>query len=96
MMFYTEIHYDYEGLIEQFISKEIDVYEFERVYLEKFLEEKVPIGGEKFDLLDWLFAEIDAFTDDEEAVRNQPKEYINEEQLRKSATEVLEKLKNLV
>jgi hypothetical protein len=89
-----KVQQKYIELIEQFLSKRISVSEFERAYLDTFSDERTPLG-ELYELLNWLFTEVDAYTDlpigpDEDATQ-----FIDEEQLRKSAAEVLEDLKKL-
>jgi predicted NACHT family NTPase len=84
--------FDYVGLIKQFLNKEISVYEFEKTYLAKFKAEKTPMSDDTFLLLDWLFAEIDAFTDDPTAFLEDQHDYIDENQLRQSAEKTLREL----
>lgn len=80
----------YIDLIERFLSHKIPVHEFERLYLETFKYENHSMDENIFELLDWLFAEVDAYTD--ESTQDQA-DYINEEQLRESARKVLSEIK---
>ncbi|MCB9988631.1 MAG: hypothetical protein H6868_04755 [Rhodospirillales bacterium] len=87
--------YDYETLIRRFLRHEISVEEFERTYLDAFKNEKVFLGGDLFEALDWLFAEVDAYTDLPLEPEDDPDDYIDEAQLRESAALTLKKLKAL-
>ena len=85
----------YDVLIEDFLKHKITVKEFEKTYIEAFTNEKTPLGGDLFTWLDWLFAEVDCYTDmpigpDDDRAFN-----IDEAQLRESAAEVLQKIRAL-
>jgi hypothetical protein len=56
----------YKQLILNFINQEIPAAEFEKSYLSLFKSDRSKVGGEKFNILDKLFADIDAFVDDPE------------------------------
>ncbi len=84
---------DYIGLIEKFLNNKISVQEFERTFLDVYLADEVPISEELFDTLDWLFAEVDMYTDLPIGPHENPKDYNNEDQLRVSAAKTLEELK---
>lgn len=84
--------FGFDELIEKFVKKEISGDGFEEAYLEKFLEEKNPISEELFLSLDWLFAEIDGFSDDPELF---PDSHVSEDQLRESAAKVLKEIRAL-
>jgi hypothetical protein len=84
--------YDYADLIKQFLNKTISASEFEKTYLEKFKKETAPMSDEIFLSLDWLFAEIDAYTGDPFDPKNNPYGWINEDQLRESAIKTLDEL----
>jgi hypothetical protein len=84
--------YDYASLIEKFLNREISVKEFERTYLDVYLADEVPISEELFDTLDWLFAEVDAYTDLPLEPDDDPADHLNEDQLRKSAAKTLAEL----
>jgi hypothetical protein len=82
---------EYESLIEAFLNRQITVAEFERVYLDKYLSDNRDYSEELFQSLDWLFAEVDAYTDHPE----KDDDDIDEDQLRVSCTETLKELQAL-
>ena len=88
----TQERYGYDELIKSFLDRDISVEEFEESYFEKIREDKNPMSDELFHILDWLFAEIDYFSNDPETF---PDDYITEDQLRDSAAQTLQKLKEL-
>lgn len=88
-------NFNYTNLIEEFLKKSISVSDFEKTYLEKFKQETGEMEEEEFLILDNLFAEVDAYTDDLKAVADEPEYYIDENQLRASAEKTLEELKKL-
>lgn len=88
----------YEGLIEKFLKKKITPIEFETEYFD-YCDRIGMIGGDFYKPLQWLFSELDSYF---EAGRFglteedfDPEYDIYEEQLRKSAKEVLVKIKEL-
>jgi hypothetical protein len=70
----------YRRIISAFINKEISASEFESSYLALFKGDKSKVGGEKFDVLDRLFAEADAYEADPE-LRKQVYGGIGDEEL---------------
>lgn len=44
--------YNYAALIEKFLSKEINAHDFERTFLDIYLEEKAPMSEDLFRTLD--------------------------------------------
>jgi Bacterial self-protective colicin-like immunity len=56
----------YRQLISRFINREISAPEFESSYLALFKSDKSKVGGEKFNVLDRLFADVDAYEADPE------------------------------
>jgi hypothetical protein len=56
----------YKQLISKFVDREISASEFEGRYLALFKSDKSKVNGEKFDILDRLFADVDAFEADPE------------------------------
>jgi superfamily II DNA or RNA helicase len=87
--------HEYETLIECFLNHEITVHEFEETYLQKFKDETRDWNDDIFDLLDYLFAKIDAFTNLPITHAANADDYTNEEQLRKIAREVLKEIREL-
>ncbi|PZQ48468.1 MAG: hypothetical protein DI551_01575 [Micavibrio aeruginosavorus] len=84
--------FGYDLLIEKFLRKEISAPEFEDAYLDKYLGDKDPIDENLFLILDWLFAEVDGFSNNKEVF---PDDYVDENQLRESAAKTLEELRAL-
>jgi Bacterial self-protective colicin-like immunity len=56
----------YKQLISKFIDREISASEFENSYLALFKSDRRKVAGEKFNILDRLFADVDAFEGDPE------------------------------
>lgn len=83
----------YDELIEKFLKKEITISEFETVYLDKFKDEKKL--GDLYDPLNWLFSEVDCYTDLPIGPEDDPRFTIDEKRLRKSAKEVLQQIRAL-
>lgn len=83
----------YKNLISKFLNKQISIREYEESYNEKFLNEPGDIDDNFFEALDWLFAEIECYTDDEELRQKNPDFSTTEEQVRKTSIETLEFLK---
>ncbi|MCB9996613.1 MAG: hypothetical protein H6869_09275 [Rhodospirillales bacterium] len=88
--------YGFDELIEKFLEREISVSEFERRYLDMFQDESIPIEEDPlFSLLEWLFFEVDAYTDlplEQDEVID---DYIDEDQLRQSAAKILDEIRAL-
>jgi Bacterial self-protective colicin-like immunity len=85
-------YYNFISLIEDFINHKITVSQFERMYMDKYLSNTVKLGDELFDIMDWLFAEVDAYTDLPLEPTDDPSDHLNEDQLRESAKETLAEL----
>ena len=58
-------------------------------------KEKVDMSDELFEWLDYLFAEADCFTDNNELLLRRPDHYISEETLRKAAKKVLNAIEKI-
>ena len=91
----TQELYGFDALIESFLNKEISVEKFERAYLDKYLEDEDPEDEQIFRQIEWLFFEVDAYTDLPLEPGDDPEDHINEDQLRDSAAKTLQKLKEL-
>lgn len=87
----TEMANRYKQLILNFINQEISATEFEKSYLLLFKSDRSKVGGEKFNILDKLFADVDAFVDDPE-LRERVYGGIGAEELLVSAREAYQKL----
>ena len=70
----------YKQLISKFVDREISASEFESCYLALFKSDRSKVGGEKFNILDRLFADVDAFEADPE-LRKQVYGGIGDEEL---------------
>ncbi|MCI5060226.1 MAG: colicin immunity domain-containing protein [Alphaproteobacteria bacterium] len=82
----------YDILIESFLEKKITVEEFERTYLDKFVEEDI-LGDDLYQPLQWLFSEVDEYTSPEFYPLEEGD--VDEAQLRKTAAEILEQIRAL-
>lgn len=87
--------YGYDLLIEDFLNKKISAKEFRTSYFDKFKNEKNFLDDNFFDTLDWLFAEADGYTTNQELLAKKPDFYIDEEQLRESAAKTLQEIRAL-
>ena len=87
--------FGYDLLIEDFLNRKISVAQFERFYIDKFLEGDEPMIEDLFLELDWLFAEVDAYTDMPISEFPNPENYINEDQLRESAAKTLKEIRSM-
>jgi Bacterial self-protective colicin-like immunity len=56
----------YKSLIAQFINRQISAADFESTYLKMFKNEEEIIGGEEFDILEYLFTSADGYVADPE------------------------------
>ena len=84
------------ALIEKYLNNTISVQQFGREYIDIFLKKNTaPLEKDLFLTLDWLFAEVDCYTDDRDLIAQDPKWHISEDQLRVSAQKVLDDLKNM-
>ena len=81
--------FGYDLLIKKFLDKEISAEDFEGAYLDKYLGDEDPLDEDLFLILDWLFAEVDAFSHDKDVF---PDDYVDENQLRESAAKTLQEL----
>lgn len=81
----------YKRLISGFINNEISAPEFENRYLVLFKGDKSKVGGQKFDILDRLFADVDAYEADPE-LRKQVHGAIDDKELLSCARAAYQKL----
>jgi hypothetical protein len=79
----------YTALIRGFLDEALDAQEFESRFLEKFKNETTVLPLDIFEVLDELFADVDAFCPDPEL---RDDDDLNEQQLRAKAAEALAKL----
>ena len=85
----------YYELIERFINHKISAHTFESQYLDLFNTDEDPEDEQIFRQIEWLFFEVDAYTDLPLEPGDDPEDHINEDQLRDSAAKTLQKLKEL-
>lgn len=87
--------YDYESLLQKFLDGQIAPTEFAITYIDKIRDEWDEFDEETYDILEYMFTESNDFTDDPELFNENPDQYIDEAQFRKSAAETLEKFRAL-
>jgi hypothetical protein len=86
---------DYKNIIYSFLNHDISLKEFQHIYLECFKKEKRPLEDKLYEILEELFGDTDMYTSDSYLLSQDPKFYINEDTLRKKASETLQKLNAL-
>jgi hypothetical protein len=91
----------YKSLISQFVNHQISAADFESAYLKMFKNEEEIIGGEEFDILEYLFTSADGYVADPElrsrilAENPNARKYgqgLDDEELRADAREAYRKL----
>ena len=82
----------YRLLVEQFLRREMPVSKFQETYLESFKNEATRFEDRIFEVLDRLFGDVDAYTDDGELLSMSPGQYIDEVELRLCAGNALRDL----
>lgn len=91
---------DYGGLIRRFIDGEVSAEDFQKRYLDLFKRESRVLNEQLFQLLDRLFADIDAYCGDpklrEELRKVHPTFHLDEEELRQRAVKAFEELRILM
>ncbi|MER9560108.1 colicin immunity domain-containing protein [Mesorhizobium sp. M0323] len=83
---------EYRALVESFLAGEIEVPKLVEIYLKKFKDETRAIPDHEFEVLDEIFAYIDSYTSDVRLIRENPRFYLDEEQLRVKVAEALDRL----
>jgi hypothetical protein len=76
----------YMELIARFVAGQITVLDFERLYLEMFKAETQSLSTDDYEILDALFADVDAFCNEPEL--RGPND-LNEQQLREKCAGAL-------
>lgn len=88
-----EIRNFYASLISNYVNHKTDVVYFEREYFKQFKEDLILWRGEKFEVLNSIFTDLDSFCDDL-VLRN---EYdLDEKQLRQRCKSHLLKLNIII
>jgi hypothetical protein len=77
------------------LTEKVTVKEFEHIYLDAFKEETAELSEETYELLNWLFSEIDCYTDMPLEHGENPNFHVTEAQLRESAKKTLAELEKL-
>lgn len=85
----------FANLIEAFLKKYITALEFEKNFLSLWNETANSLGKDACNTIEDLFYSVDAYTNLPLEPTDNPDNYINEDQLRKSAKEALRALKNI-
>lgn len=85
-----------ENLIKDFLANEISIQQFESDYIFCYTQDQEDFLSENlFEIFDWLFFQVDAYTDLPLEPGDDPDHFINESQLREAAAKTLEKLQAL-
>lgn len=92
-------HADYQELLCRYLEGAVSSREFQNLYLEKFKTENRRLPEDVFDVLDALFADVDAFCPDAgllaELNRENPGHCLDEQALRHSVGQARERLKEI-
>lgn len=80
----------YIELIESFLQNKIEVGDFQYAYLDMFKNNTIELSDAEFDVLDELFADVDAYYPDSELSNSDD---LDEQQLRRRSETALKKLK---
>ena len=91
----SDAYTDYAQLLGRFLSSEMSVGAFQKVYLDRFKNETRKLDESLFDLLDGLFGDVDAFTTDSELLAENPAFYLDEARLREKVRQVANRLSEL-
>jgi len=82
----------YSNLIQRYLNRSISSTDFKTAYLTRFQEETRPLDEPLFLLLDELFGDIDACTNDPELLAEDPNFYLDEKSLESRAQSVLARM----
>jgi Bacterial self-protective colicin-like immunity len=88
----SDVYSDYRILLNRFVEGAISPEEFQSAYLSRFKNEDKILDEPLFDLLDSLFGDVDAFTNDLELLTENPGFYLDEVALREKTAQALKKL----
>lgn len=81
----------YVSLIDRFTRGEISAVKFQEIFLDKFKNED-SVDGDDFLILDELFADLDAYTEDSDLLRSNPQFYLDLAELKVKANLARDKL----
>lgn len=73
---------EYRSLIKIFLAGDLTIPEFSTKFLSKFKNKMRNIPNDEFEVLDEIFAYIDSYTTNFELLRDNPKFYLDEAQLK--------------
>ena len=85
----------YIALIKDFVGGGLPAPEFQRVYLSTFKAELAWFDEPTFELLDSLFGDADAYTEDRELLESEPSYFVSGAHLKMRANQVLRELERL-
>jgi len=95
----TALAQDYRDLLDRFLEGDMSVSDFQQTYLDKFKNETRVLGSPLFELLDGLFADVDAFCADPKLLAELqdqiPGFYLDEQSLRDRVAEVSRQLSEM-
>lgn len=83
------------NLIKSFTENKISVEQFEKDYMDQYISNEEILPEEIYQIVDWLFSEVESYTNLPLEPTDNPDNYINEDQLRQSAAKALRELKDL-
>lgn len=84
---------EYRDLMWKYLSGELSVLAFQMSYIDKFKGEKRALDEEMFLLLDELFGDADAYTEDEGLLMEDSKFYLDEQRFKEKVKYVFDKLR---
>jgi hypothetical protein len=79
----------YIEMISRFVAGEISAAAFKSTFLVEFKNEKVYFDEATYHLLDSLYGDVDAYTDDKELLKENPEYFLSEEKLRERVNQTL-------
>jgi len=82
----------YTRLITEFVDGKLDAAAFSGRYLDTFKRETVTLPEQVFDVLDGLFGDADAFTDDRDLLAGNPEFHVDAATLKRRAVEAIDAL----
>ncbi len=86
---------EYQDLIDRYVSGKISVQAFQSTFLQKFKGDTRHFSEAEFDVLDTLFGDLDAFTDDLGLIAESPDFYLTAAALRERVASARVRLANL-
>jgi Bacterial self-protective colicin-like immunity len=84
----SDVFVDYRSLLEQFLSGEMPVEEFQAAYVDRFKAER-RLDAALFEMLDELFGHVDSFSADPQLLAENPGLYLDEAGLRQKVRHTL-------